>query len=346
MEEPKNIEVVSLENMSRSVIDLAKFEITKAELQSKVDSVKTITVTDLKDETALGIVRSVRKELRSIEIRIEKQGKSYRDIFTTASRQVMEKERELLSITGPEIARLESFEEQAEEFRLQEERAIKLPIRKEKLATIGDSVEIDDYLLTDKTDLEFEAYYNERVFQKNQLDRFKMEQAAEAERKRIAEETAKIKAEAEAKAAEERRKIEEERAAMEAAAAATRKAEQEKLDAAQKKIDDERQKLEDEKREAVRKKEVEEAEARAKIQAEEAAKQKVAQEAEAKRAAEAEAQAEKARQEALRPDKEKLRVFAGHLAGMFAPELTTKEAKKQLADAQDFIHKAIAALTK
>ena len=162
--------------------------------------------------------------------------------------------------------------------------------------------------------IQFEEEVEARRVESERLEKARLEQEAEA--KRLAEENTRIQAKQE----EEARKIAEARA---------------KIDADNARIEQERQKLEAEKQAEIDRKEREALEKtlaeEAKEKSEKNAREKAERE-DAKRIIKEKAEAEEsARQEALKPDKEKLQDFANHLLNL-PPVRTKSEEGKILAD--------------
>jgi hypothetical protein len=312
--------IISIEEISKTVAEVTKFDVTKQELEAKVLESKKIDVTDLV------AVKAGRIAMRGIEIGIEKRGKAARDIFTAANREIKTLESELLEVTNPEVKRLEDIEAEAEKKRLWEEQMSKVPARREKLNTIGVEIIIEDIPLGALKDHEFESYYNQLVANKLEDDRLKMEREAEAKRK--ADEAVLV---------EERRviKIEQDRVAAEAEVLRQTEAKkladkQAELDVQQKKIDDEKHRIE-----------VLEAEiigaANAKKEAEDIAFTKADAEKKAAALAESNRKKEEARQLALKPDKAKLTIYAKALLEVECPKLKTDEANTILAEARQLL---------
>lgn len=153
----------------------------------------------------------------------------------------------------------------------------------------------------------------------------------EAERQRIERE----RIEAERRELEEaqrleREKLEAERRALEE----QRRIEQEKADAERRAIEEEKRKIEEQKRAEEERREREEFERQAKILAEKEAEERVEREAREKAAAEEAARIERERQEALRPDKEKMLALAETIHGYPMPEVASDEARHTLSAAQ------------
>lgn len=339
-------EVVSMEEISNKVVALTSFDITKAELVKKVEETSSVVVTDLRDPVQIAWAKKSRIALRDMEITIEKQGKSYRDVLTKASRTISSLEDELLEITGPEKERLKGIEDAAAALKLKDEQEAKLPERLAKLEEAGIEIRKDNDLeqgtaeyVVGLTDNEFGAYLNQCVANKLEDDRRKA--ADEAREKQEAED---------ARLAAERKKIDDERLASEAAAEAKRKEEQAKIDAENARLAAERKAIEDEKLRLKHEEEVRVAEAKAKEEGEKLAKEKAEKE---KLEKEAEAQAEKerlAKEELMKPDREKLKTYALKLESTIEDAdglmLKSEETCKKLFEANKLVIQAIDYLTK
>lgn len=274
------------------------FNPIKATLAAMVEESKKLTCDDLHDQQKLESIKKQRKELRGVEIQIEKIGKDARQDARDYAQKIIDLEKDLKSITSPEISRFDDILEKAEQLKIMEERKLALPVRREKLLAIDDSCDIDDNFLLSLDAVKFEEYYNQCVFQKNERERI-------AAQKKLDEDNAKLNA--------ERAQLEKEKAEIQRqkdiAAAEERAREQE------------RQRIENEK----------------------IAEQKRLQD-EADRKAEADRK-EKLRlekEEAKRPDKEKLAKFADVLEQLAMPEMKDSEMIKVANDVATIIGSAVA----
>lgn len=173
-------------------LDINKFEPAVAELNALVLQTKDITATDLTDKSQLEVVKRNRIELKNARVRITKTGKELRDGANKFASAVIAKEKELIAIISPEEERLSDIEEQAKQLEIIEGRKKQLPYRTEKLNSINDSIEITEEELLTMDDAKFDGYYNQRMSNKNEVDRVALEkqqkeQEEERERIRIAE---------------------------------------------------------------------------------------------------------------------------------------------------------------
>lgn len=188
--------------------------------------------------------------------------------------------------------------------------AIEEPLKLEK-AKVDEAKERERKAKEEAERLEREA--KERAIKEAEEARIKAER--EAEQARLAEERKAIEAER-AKLAEERRKqqaeakAERERLdAIRREEEAKQRAERDRIEAAQRKLDEERRKVQE--------------------AAEKLAREKAAAEADAKRQ-----EAERIRQEALKPDRQKVAEFAKFIRDMPMPVMSTQEGQ-QFIDSLD-----------
>lgn len=257
-------------------LDVGEFNPKKEELTKIVLKSSKIIVSDLRDLKQVSAIKESRLSLRKVEIQIAKDGKKYRQKARDIVNYVLDKEKELKKITSPEIERLKEIEDKSEAVLLKDRRLKGLPDKKKRLEEIGDNVKVEDDYLLGLDDLEFVAYLNQRVADKNEADKIAEENRAEMARAKVQEEQ-----DAQAKKLEDERealRIKEEE--LEAKAEKKRKEEQDKIDKAnealaqknkeaQDKIDEANRKIEADKLELQHKKELQEADDRAKKEVEE-----------------------------------------------------------------------------
>lgn len=205
-------------------LKIERFNPTVAELQNLVELTKDISATDLEDKKQIEVVKKNRIALRDARITISKKGKELREEANAFSKAVIAKEKELISIITPEEDRLKNIEDEAKKIKIQKERLAILPQRIEKLNSIGDNRETNQEELLEMDDPAFTEYYNQRVADKNEADKLKIEQerekqAKEAERlenEKKAQEREKQAREDERKRLEAEQKAEAERKEREA----------------------------------------------------------------------------------------------------------------------------------
>lgn len=250
--------------MTQFKAELEKFDPQIAELQKIAKGAKKITVTDFKDKVQLGAVREERINLKNLRVDIEKKGKALRDDANTFNKAVLSKQHEMLDIIVPEEKRLGELEDKAVKLVEVEKRKESLPNRKERLAEIGDSVEVKDEEILGMDDARFFAYVNERTAEWNAEQVRKLEEEREADRIKkekelaVAEEIKRLDAlkETERKEKEEAERVEKARVEQEKIDAENAKIKAEQ-DAIQAKIEEEQKAIEDEKREIAHQKELE-----------------------------------------------------------------------------------------
>jgi len=135
--------------LDQKAIDTFDPENPTTKLLAMVAKTSGITATDLNDKAQMALVKENRIELKKTRVMIEKFGKSLRDEATKFNRLVSGKEKELIAIIAPEEDRLQAIEDIAAENAIREERTEKLPMRKERLANIGDNeIVTEEELLT------------------------------------------------------------------------------------------------------------------------------------------------------------------------------------------------------
>lgn len=171
-------------------MDLITFDPTIDQLNRMIAVTSAITAEDLSDDKQIAIVKENRLNLRDARIAIEKKGKELRADALKYQKDVIAKEKELLSIIGPEEDRLKELEDKAAQIKVRAARQALLPMRKEQLSLViqlGDVVN-DDTLLDMDND-EFITYLN--TLKAEKLDRdmaeVKAREAAIADKERIAQ---------------------------------------------------------------------------------------------------------------------------------------------------------------
>ena len=186
---------------------LAKADITPTidvtELATLSKRASAIIVTDITNEAEMAVAKVMRKELSDARIEISRTAKLARDEFTVINRGIREVELVLLGEFEAEENRLKGYETELKDKRLRDERALTLPVRKERLAAISTVVTDDELLAMD--DLAFSNFLADK------------QTAILVEKKRQEEEAAKLKAVA------EQAKAQAEQVAKDAALAVERK---------------------------------------------------------------------------------------------------------------------------
>jgi hypothetical protein len=166
------------------------------------------------------------KRLRSIQISIEKQSKDQRDEANKTSKASTTMQNKLCGILQPAIDKYKKVIAENEARLSREARAGFLPMRRDALAAIGDSVEVSDDTILDMDEEQFATYRAGRVTEKQAAD-----QAAEEKRQAEAKRAEDIRLAKEEATKEAERKAEEAR--VEAEKEAERRVQEEKDKAAQ-----------------------------------------------------------------------------------------------------------------
>ncbi len=165
--------------------------------------------------------------MRKVEISIENQGLEYRRMFTKINKSISDKQKELTSITTPEIERLKKIEEEAKEKQILAEREARMPERTSRLDAINPKRKIvyTKSELLGMDSVAFEKFYNSCVAKdlqitKDELDKKAKEEEEENTKKLVEQQSEidkkqkefdRIRLEHENKIAEERKAIEKEK---------------------------------------------------------------------------------------------------------------------------------------
>lgn len=309
---------------------IAKFNVTDAAIAKMKKEYMRLTIAGLDDREGYKAVHEARMDVKSKRVEVDKLRKDLNADALAYQRAVNGEAKRITELLTPIEEHLTSEEKKIddEKARLKAEaerkEQEKLQGRVAKLVGLGCHFDGEKYVLgaskatvTDikqASDETFNNFLNAVQAEADQIAKQKAEEEAarKAEEERLAAERAQLekqRKEQEAKEAELRRQQEEIERKKREAEEAERKAKEEK----------ERAEREEQERK--------DAEARAKKLAEEVARQ----EEEARLKKEAADKAEAARQEALRPDKDKLLSFGNTLGTLTIPEVKTTEGK-ELAD--------------
>ncbi|HVB33743.1 MAG TPA: hypothetical protein VNJ52_05135 [Patescibacteria group bacterium] len=188
-------------------MDLAieKFSPTKAELTKLVEESKALDLPDPFDQAQLRKVKDARLNIRDARVAITKTGKALREDALKFQKAVIAKEKELVAIIEPEENRLAGLEDTAAIAVERKARVELLPHRRERLAAVGDGLEVSDDALLDMDGPAFEGYINKRLADKNEADR----RALEAREAAIREEETRQQREKEMREREEKARQEE-----------------------------------------------------------------------------------------------------------------------------------------
>ena len=281
------------------ILDITKFSPPVAELQALVEQTKKVTLEHLDNKLQLEIVKEYRIKLKNARVNITKYGKILREDALRFQKDVITKEKELISIIEPEENRLGDLENKANEYVEKQKRIALIPQRRQILSEI-DRIEISDEELIAMEDLEFQEFCNKVVAQKNERERLIVEE----EKKKIEEEKTKLVREKELKEVQERAIQEERKRAEE-----IKLKEQEEKNHREKELKESKERIVQEAREAKERIEKEEREAKERItKQEKEAKEKIErEERERKEKAEAETKAKEEAERKKIEEQEKLK---------------------------------------
>ena len=200
-------------------LKVVKFSPNIAKLTTAVKVSKKLVMTDLRDIKQFEVIKKSRIDLRAMEIEIEKTGKSFRQSARDYADRVIAEEKELKSITSPEIERLKEIENEVKEIFAKDLRLKALPERKERLAKINDGIEITDEELLQLDDDQFNTYENQRIADKNENDRIENERKIREDQEKLDKDRLELE--------KQKREIEEEKERKEYQEAADKRAKEE-----------------------------------------------------------------------------------------------------------------------
>lgn len=332
-----------------SVIEtaLAKENVTAQVIAKLKADYLGLTINGLDDKKGFEAVETARKECKNLRVLATKICKAGREEAIKIQKDWIEKEKEVVA----EISQVEDYlEAQSSAIKEEEKRILfeaaqkgKLPIRKEKLMSIG--IEVQDEELLKINDDQFNALFNEFYekhlaekeaklkaeqekieAEKREQERIEQERLAEIKRlKDIEEAKEKARIDAENKAKAEIEQKEKERLA------AIELANKQKLEAEQR-AKETAERVEREKQEAIKKAEEEK----------QAALLKLKQEQEAKEAAELKAKQDAIEAELAKGDKDKFNTIVSDLTELKTKyEFKSAKHKKLSSDVNGLIDKII-----
>ena len=310
---------------------VVEYNVTDAAL-AKMEGYLSLTVKGLDDKDGLKAVHNARMIVKGVRVDVEKRRKELKADALEWGRKVDSEAKRIFAKIEPIETHLTTEEEKI----TKEQERIKAEAERQRqetaqsrcnaMARLGMSFPFQQALTI--SDAEFDTILTEaQAFHDAERARIAEEQRAAAEKE---EAERKAREEEAAKLAAERAEIERIRAEEDT----KRKVEEAKLQAEREKLEAERRKIDEAKREQERQAELEKARKEAAEKAAQEAKERAEREAKEKAEAEERAKAEAARQEALKPDKEKLIAFAGAIPIIQFPKLNTDEARGILAEAE------------
>ena len=327
-------------------LPVVKYDIVKADIEKMKTDFMNLKINGVEDKIGYNKVHESRMVVAQKRIAVERRRKEFKSGILAYGREVDNRAKEIFSALAPieDYLKSEEIKIDEEKERIKEEKRKAQEERMQKRVDALAAIDTHTALtvLNDLSDEEFEIHLADatQIYEQKKAEEAERERIAkekeEAEKKAQEEEKArlaKIKAEQDAK--EKKLKEEEERIKKEQEAEKAKlKAEQDRIkkeqeaeaekvkkdqEAREAKIKAAQDKLDAEKREAERQEELRQAKLKAAAQAIKDKEEKEKRDAE-----------EKARQEALKPDKEKLFVFADKLRSTKGPDVKSKKAQKLL----------------
>lgn len=246
-------------------LSLVEFNQKVSDLQNLAEVTKLVVVTDINDKEQIEVVKKNKIALRDARNEVDRAGKTLREGAVTFQKEVIARVKELVDIIKPEEDRLDAILEEVKAKKLRAERLAMLPERKNLLASVGDGKDYSDKdeLLLGMDNVEFQAYYNTCVANKNDADRRAIEERESAAKN----EELRLQREAEMREREEKARAEERERAEREAKEKDARIEQERID---REAREAREKAEAIEREAKAKADAERAEAEAKAKLERA----------------------------------------------------------------------------
>jgi len=339
---------------------LAKFSPTDSAIAKLASEYLPLKIKDVNDDKGYAIVHQARMDIRNKRVSVEKVRKELKSDALEYGRKVDAEAKRLTALLSPIEEHLESEEgaynrakeeirnaarlkAEAEEQAKRDAEAAKIKAEQEAEAA---RIKAEQDAENERLRLEREKLAAERRAQEAELAeqrRLIAEQQAKAEAERAAKEKVERERQEaiEAKQREAQAKIDSEIAAIEA----ERRAAKERLDAERRVIEAEAKRLADLEAAHVRAAEMEKAKAEAAERAKRETEARLAREAaEAKAKAEQE-EAERKREEALRPDREKLFAVADAMASFVVPEVS-EDARKARAKVMGVLSRAAQSIRK
>lgn len=313
--------------------DLIEYDITTAAIEEMKKKYGGMKITDAKSDKA---VRTARTLVVSKRTAVEKKRKELKASAIEWGHKVDNEAKRICTLLLPleeelkaEVKRVDDeIEAKREEKRAKERERIEAIqdkinaiIRTQGIVHNVASSHIEERLIIIKGMKISEDLYQEFTNEAIQAQKEAITALEEALKERLQFEKEEVERKAEAERLEAQRKEQAEAQA--------------KIDEANQKIEEEKAKIEAEKEAEAKHREREEFERQAKERAEAAAAQKLKAAATAEEERVKTAAAEKARQEALRPDKEKLIKFADELYDIECPTVESTKAQKISSEARN-----------
>lgn len=178
-----------------------KFDVNKVILQEAVSKAESV------DKTNLKVVEEMKKKFVKFRTTIKGQGLAMREQANAYNKEVLNKEKEYLSIIAPTEEELGKIIVEEKQRQIMQERMHFLSMRKDQIKSVlleEISEEELDKIILSKDEKEFLEWYNELKAEKEQKEKEKIEQKKREERiRKEAGEKAKAEVESEIKEKEE-----------------------------------------------------------------------------------------------------------------------------------------------
>ena len=339
-----------------NINSLAILDNREAALIALRDKYSGMKINGIEDREGYKAVRAARLELKGERVQVKKDGEALRERAVQFAKKVIGREKELIAIiarTEDELAAEEQrIDEERERLRIQKEREEQEALQKriDALAKFGYAEDL--YTLSIMPEEDFQALlgHAEGEYLKEQ-ERIAAEKAEQERQRREEEERRQLEREQlEQARREQERKEEEIRIEVERLRKLEKriaKEQKEREDAIRKEQERKeaelrtmREELEKEKNRIAEENRLEQARAEAAERARIEEQERIKREAEEKELAAQRAEIEAKRQEALKPDKEKLIAFARRISEIEPPLLNTVEAINLSGEAIDLLTKA------
>lgn len=338
-----------------------EYSVTDAAIAKMHADYMGLTVNGIEDKAGFAMVHTARMDVKNKRIAVEKRRKELKAEALAWSKKVDGRANEIFAKLAPIEEHLDAEEGkitklkarlEAEAKRKREEQA---QARVDKMAAFGASLPFLQAMEISEGDFQARLIIAEDDWKKEQAraadEKRKEAERIESERKAREDEAARleaeraelerIRAEEDAKRKAEEDRLRKEREAIEAQQRAERekleaerRAEEARARAEREAIEAERRKVEDTRREYEHREAVAKAEKEASERAIREAKEKAERETREKAEAESAAKAEAERKERLRPDREKLQLWAAALLDVSCTTPESPEAKAIVAEAR------------
>ncbi len=311
---------------------IVEYNVTDAAIEEMKNRYMALTVSGLDDKKGFSEVHEARMVVRGKRIEVEKKRKELKADALKWGQKVDAEARRITKLLEPIEEHLtieeEKITKEKERIKAEEERRRNeiAQDRVNQMAKFGKVFPFSEAISMSEGDFFAKITIAKAEYETEQA-RIAEEKRIEAERRAFEK---KARDEEAARLAAERAEIER----MRAEESAKRKAEQDRLAAERAKIEAERKAVENARREQERIIELERAKKEAAERAVKEAAEKAAREAKERAEAERLAKEEEARQESIRPDKEKLLAYARAVISIASPEFSNEQARAIFSEVQ------------